>query len=188
MQKLAVFYCIEEKYRVNIRTAKTDDVWAIARVHVESWRTTYKGVLPSDFLTALSYEQRAELWRRVLTKESRGRFVHVAEDEQEQIIGFASGGPERTGQTPYTSELDAIYLLAPYQGQGIGRHLAAGLVNGLIQEGMTSLLVWVLAANPARRFYERLGGQLIDEKPTIIGQTSLIEVAYGWQDARTLIK
>lgn len=185
---LVAVYCVTEEHPVNIRTANAHDAAAIAKVHVESWRTTYKGIVPDDFLASLSYEQREQLWRQIFTDPSRSNLVYVAEDERGSIVGFISGGPERTGETLYTSELDAIYLLAPYQGQGIGRRLAVTLVNRLIQEGMTSLLVWVLAANPARKFYERLGGQLVYEKPTAIGGTSLIEVAYGWQDACTLIE
>jgi hypothetical protein len=53
---------------------------------------------------------------------------------------------------------------------------------------MTSLLVWVLATNPARKFYERLGGQLVYETPTTIAGASLIEVGYGWMDSRILIE
>jgi GNAT superfamily N-acetyltransferase len=115
---------------VYIRTANVHDAAAIAKVHVESWRTTYKGIIPG--------------------------------------------------------ELYAIYLLAPYQGQGIGRRLAITIVNRLMEEGMTALLIWVLAANPSRKFYERLGGRPVHEKPITIGGVSLTEIAYGWRDAHTL--
>ena len=176
------------QYTVKIRTAKLTDAAGIARVHVESWRTTYKGIIPDDFLAKLSYEQREHLWNQVLTDPSRSRFVYLAEDELGQIVGFISGGPESSGDIPYTGEIDAVYLLAPHQGRGIGRRLVVSLASRLIQESMTALLVWVLAANPARKFYERLGGQLIYEKETSIGGASLIEVAYGWRDAYTLIE
>ena len=62
------------------------------------------------------------------------------------------------------------------------------LVNHLIREGMTGLLLWVLAENPSRQFYEQLGGRPTYEKSVTIGGVSLIEVAYGWRDARTLIE
>jgi hypothetical protein len=52
---------------------------------------------------------------------------------------------------------------------------------------MTALLLWVLAENPARRFYERLGGQPVSTKTVTIGGVPLTEVAYGWLDARTII-
>jgi len=157
-----------------------------ATVHVESWRTIYKGIVPDDFLARLSYEQREQFWRQVLTEPGSVGFVYVADDRHGQVVGFVSGGPERSGDTLYTGEIYAIYLLAPYQGQGIGRQLASTLVTRLIQEGMTALLLWVLAANPARKFYERLGGQPVYEKTVTIGGVPLIEVAYGWRDAHTI--
>ena len=176
------------QHTVKIRTANLSDIAGIARVHVESWRTTYKGTIPEDFLAKLSYEQREHLWDQVLTDPNRSRFVYVAEDEPGKIVGFISGGPEPSGDILYTGEIDAIYLLASHQGQGIGRRLVVSLASRLIEENMTALLVWVLATNPARKFYERLGGQLIYEKQTSIGGASLIEVAYGWQNAHTLIE
>ena len=171
-----------------IRTATVDDAAAIATVHVESWRTTYKGIVPADFLARLSYEQREQFWRQVLTEPGGAGFVYVADDGHGQVVGFVSGGPERSGDTLYTGELYAIYLLAPYQGQGIGRQLASTLVTRLIQEGMTALLLWVLAANPARKFYERLGGQPVYEKMVTIGGVPLLEVAYGWRDASIITR
>jgi len=43
----------------------------------------------------------------------------------------------------------------------------------------------VLAANaPARRFYERLGGQYMMTKQTVIG-IPLEEAAYGWSDIQS---
>jgi hypothetical protein len=52
---------------------------------------------------------------------------------------------------------------------------------------MTSLLVWVLADNPARKFYEALGGQYVYDKQVSIGNARLIEVAYGWRNAHLLV-
>jgi FR47-like protein len=62
------------------------------------------------------------------------------------------------------------------------------LVRRLMQAGHMSLLVWVLAENRSRRFYEALGGQQVYEKPVTTGGVQLIEVAYGWLDARTIIE
>jgi len=41
-------------------------------------------------------------------------------------------------------------------------------------------MLWVLKSNPARKFYERMGGELIGEKQIEIGGVRLIEIAYGW--------
>lgn len=170
-----------------IRMATVADVAAIARVHVESWRTTYKGIVPADFLASLTYAQREPLWREVLSKPAGASLVYVAEDARGDIVGFASGGRERSRDPVYSGELYAIYLLERWQRQGLGRQLTVTLVGQLVQAGLTSLLVWVLAENRSRRFYEALGGQQVRQQPVTIGGAELTEVAYGWLDARTII-
>jgi GNAT superfamily N-acetyltransferase len=173
---------------MHIRTATVQDAAAIANVHVESWRTTYKGIVPDDFLAHLSPIAREQFWHRILTAPSSRTVVYVVEEKNGKVIGFASGGPERSGDPVYTGELYEIYLLAQYQGQNRGRQLLSTLAHRLRQDGMATLLLWVLAENPARKFYERLGGRPVYEKTVIIGGAPLIEIAFGWQDVEMLIE
>lgn len=167
---------------MRIRPATTADAQAIAEVHVASWRTTYAGLLPDEVLANLSVERRANYWHGELTHLNNPHFIYVAESDDGQIVGFASGGPERDGRLPYTGELYAIYLLAEHQGKGIGRALAHAVAEHLRLQGMTAMLVWVLKGNPAARFYQALGGQYVAEKPLTIGGDDRTEVAYGWTD------
>jgi hypothetical protein len=50
-----------------------------------------------------------------------------------------------------------------------------------------SLLIWVMADNPSRLFYEALGGQRVRERREMTGGVEVMDVAYGWLDARLLI-
>lgn len=162
-----------------VRTAYPDDAAAIARVHVASWRSTYRGLLPDDFLTSLSEPGYAERWRRTLSDGSS--LVYVAESAQ-GVIGFASGGRERAGEDGYSGELYAIYILEEAQGRGHGRRLVQAVAGGLRELGLTNMIVWVLRENaPARRFYERLGGVYVRQQPITIGSTLLQEVSYAWK-------
>jgi GNAT superfamily N-acetyltransferase len=172
---------------MQIREATMADVAAIARVHVDSWRTTYKGLLPDDYLANLTYERREALWRRILSKPPGQDMVYMAEEPASGIVGFVSGGPERSGDPVYTGEVYAIYLLERWQGQGIGRQLLVTLVRQLVQRGLTSLLIWVMADNPSRRFYEALGGRPVRKRLEMTGGVEVVDVAYGWLDARVLI-
>jgi GNAT superfamily N-acetyltransferase len=115
-----------------------------------------------------------------LTEHGSRTVVDIAVDESTQVVGFASGGAERSGYPIYTAELYAIYLLASDQGYGIGRHLGISVVNRLMQDGLTA----VLAENPSRRFYERLGGRPVYEKTVMTGGVPLLEIGYGWQDVQ----
>ena len=59
---------------MQIRRARPDDAAAIARVHVESWRSTYAGLLPERLLLKLSNAQHeARWWRHVLGRFRRSR-------------------------------------------------------------------------------------------------------------------
>ena len=171
-----------------IRLARLEDASALAHVHIESWRTTYKGIVPTDFLAALSYERRAEQWRTWLSFSDVRVFVYVAVDEQDHVVGFVHGGkPQQADESEYSGELYAIYLLQEHQGHGLGHMLVQRLVESMVQVGMYTMFLWVLKDNLARGFYEVLGGRLIREQPITIGGVALKEVAYGWHDIRNLL-
>jgi GNAT superfamily N-acetyltransferase len=168
-----------------IREAELDDVQAIAKIHVDTWHTTYKGIIPESYLAKLSYQQRENAWRNILeSTTNNSQFVCVAENAGE-IIGFVNGGQERSGDRIYKGELYAIYILEPYQRQGIGSQLTLFVMDKLSQMGFESMLVWVLADNPACQFYENIGGQKVYEKQIERGGVLLNEIAYGWQNITT---
>lgn len=173
----------------HIRHATLDDLPAIARVHVDSWRTTYRGLVADAYLDGiLSYERREAGWRTEFGgMAAAGRFVLVAERDG-AIVGFASGGPERSGNTAFPGELEAIYLLAEAQGGGIGRKLVAAVARELALRGWNAMLLWVLEGNSsARAFYERLGGWPLLRQPVTIGGDAFDEIAYGWDDTAPLL-
>jgi ribosomal protein S18 acetylase RimI-like enzyme len=172
-----------------VRPAVLDDAAAIARVHVASWRTTYRGLLPDDFLSSLSEESYTDRWRRVIgdglsrvfvvEEERRGRPRRSSHDE---IVGFASCGRERAGETGFAGELYAIYILDRAQRQGHGRELVRAAAGALREMKLPDMIVWVLRDNPAaRHFYERLGGAYVRAQPITIGTATLLEVSYGWR-------
>ncbi|WP_269669522.1 hypothetical protein [Paenibacillus sp. GSMTC-2017] len=43
---------------MNIRPAIVEDMEGIAKVHLESWRTTYAGIISDQFLASLTLEGR----------------------------------------------------------------------------------------------------------------------------------
>lgn len=170
-----------------IREARVEDAPGIAHVHVESWRTTYRAIVPADYLAGLSVEERQAMWADTLHSPGSGTCRFVAEDASGTLVGFATGGPTRDADTPYDSELYAIYLLESAQGHGIGRMLAGAVAERLAQAGSRSMLVWALADNPACGFYEAMGGQKVLEREVEIGGARLPEVGYGWTDINVLL-
>ena len=62
-----------------IRSATPDDAERLASVHVEAWKSTYRGQVPDAYLDALSVQDRVDVWRKLLadtaasTADSRAR-------------------------------------------------------------------------------------------------------------------
>jgi ribosomal protein S18 acetylase RimI-like enzyme len=170
----------------HIREATLKDGDALARVQLESWRSAYADLLPADYLAHFTHEEQAQDWRDMLRGEMRD-LLYVAEVDTGEVVGYALARPAASWQGPYTSELVSLHVLLPYKRQGIGRALIASIATALRQQNHDTLMLWVLKENPARAFYERLGGQLLGEQEKEIWHNTItVEVAYGWDDIARL--
>lgn len=174
---------------MRIRAATADDAAQLARVHVDTWRAAYRGLLPDRLLAALSYEAREQRWRAGLAQAEPQLFTLIAEDDAGMVVGFTSGGPERDGTPGYDGEIYAVYVLPDHQRRGLGRQLLAAAALSLADRGFRAAMLWVLEDNSqARAFYEALGGQVAGRKSAVIGETPATEVAYGWPDVKILVR
>ncbi|MDA8200340.1 MAG: GNAT family N-acetyltransferase [Thermaerobacter sp.] len=173
---------MEDTASVVVRPAVLTDAAGIARAHVESWRTTYRGIVPDGFLDGMDPERQQARWQRLL--DHRDTTVWVAE-RSGVIVGHASGGPQRGGAFPgWPGEVYSIYLTRAAQGFGTGARLWRHTTESLRHAGLMPFVVWVLTQNPTVRFYEHMGGQRLAERPVAIGGVDLPEAAYGFIDAR----
>jgi len=172
-----------------IRPAVVADARGVAEVRIQTWRSAYRGIVPDAHLDAMVVDEKAVDKTRSWLEQpgDRKAFVALADGG---IVGFAVGGPQRNRGNvalPFTGELYAIYILAEHQGAGHGRVLVRAIADHLHAHGMDSLSVWVLEHGPARKFYERLGGRLLEQTADIeLAGTRLIEVGYGWPDTTAL--
>ena len=160
-----------------IRHAPPTDATAIAKVHIDSWRSTYTGIVDDGYLKSLDPVTKAAWWAKAI---AQGAVVHVAVVDG-QIVGFANGGKNRE-ERKYEGELYALYLLKEYQGKGIGTLLFDAVVSELKSKGITSMIVWVLRDNPSKEFYIRQGGLYLRDMEIEIGGQTLIEESYSWDN------
>ncbi len=169
-----------------IRPAFEDDAAAIAQLRIDSWRATYRGMIPDAYLDAMSVVASTELWRRILAAAPNRTSTFVAEDAM-GLVGFASGmmlDPPKLGMD---AELSAIYVRPGQQRAGVGRALVGAIVAAQRAHGATGMVVWVIAANRgARAFYEALGAELAVEQPFQWDGMDLIEDGYVWRDLAAL--
>lgn len=169
---------------ITIRKAELRDTKEMAKVHVESWRTTYANIVPDEYLKNLTYESREQIWINSIPNGG----VYIAENDEGKIIGFASGGKERSGKySGFDGEIYAIYILKESQGLGIGKALVKAIIDEIKGMGLISMLVLVLKDNNSHLFYEALGGEEIDTIEVQIAGKKLSELVYGWEDIRNIL-
>lgn len=172
---------------IEIRTALLTDARDIAEVHVQSWRETYRGIIPADYLASLSVSEREKNWQNILQANNLATGTFVAVREDGSMAGFGCCGKQRSAERPATGEYYAIYVLKTAQRGGVGRSLMAAMSAHLRTQNLHSALVWVVRENAAaRRFYEALGGAYVTEKEDKSFGFSLWETAYEWQTLPTM--
>ncbi|MBP3040631.1 GNAT family N-acetyltransferase [Bacillaceae bacterium Marseille-Q3522] len=171
---------------MNIREAIIADAGGIAAVHVNSWRTTYKGIVPEEYLINLQVESRKQSWETALTHLNFDEKIFVCENPKGKIIGFVNGGTNRNAGLEFDCEIYAIYLLQEYQRQGIGKKLCNEMIGWFKQRNFRSMMLWVLEDNQAKHFYQKIGGTAIEKKTITIGNKELIELAMGWDDITSI--
>jgi len=152
-----------------VREATVDDADAIARVHVDSWRGAYRGLVPDSVLDGLSVERRAEGWREWLAPDRAtrrnidglGRIIAAARtwvaEREDRIVGFVNAGPSRESDVANCGEVYAIYVLPEAWDNGVGAALMNAAVSWL-RTRYAGAMLWVLAGNDrGRAFYEKGG-------------------------------
>jgi ribosomal protein S18 acetylase RimI-like enzyme len=142
---------------MEIRPALISDAAALARVHVDSWRAAYGGLVPDSSLRRFTYEWREERFREAIAAHAEETYV-VQQDEQ--VVGFLTLGAARDADmdVSLTGEIWGIYISPKYWRKGIGRKVAQEAETVLKSRGYKTIVLWVLEDNrQARQFYAALG-------------------------------
>ncbi|SEP91079.1 L-amino acid N-acyltransferase YncA [Lentzea albida] len=158
---------------MTVRPAVLSDAPAVASVHVQTWQSAYRGLVPDSELDALSLEQRTAMWQRAIPRG--GVWVAVVDGE---VVGFVAVGPSDEPDAAF--KLYPIYVLPSAWNTGLGYELA-----GAALDGRRDVVLWVFENNPrARRFYERFGFRTDGTVRTeTIGGAELKEVRYRFNGA-----
>ncbi|HQT64671.1 MAG: hypothetical protein B7Z75_05135 [Acidocella sp. 20-57-95] len=165
-----------------LRSATADDALAIGEVHVSAWRSAYAGLLPDQYLARLSAARQAAYYERAILN---GAGVHVI-TQQGDVVGFSTA--RRTRNNPLgDGEIETLYVLDDYQGNGFGRALLGASALYLAELGCASAFVWVLRENPASFFYAHLGGKRIADSISRVGGNQTPQTAFCWNPIETLL-
>lgn len=146
-----------------LRAARADDAARIAAIHCASWRDTYAKVLSPEFLAGPIEHDRSALWHAQLSAPDEARLVLVAESAATGTAAFLSA--YRDAEAPWGSLIENLHVSPPLRGLGLGEQLLRAAAQALsVQARAAGLYLWVFEANQAGlRFYQRLGGQVVEQ-------------------------
>ena len=165
---------------ITLRSATPDDAPAIARIHVETWRHAYRGIIPDAHLAALSIEKRSAGWAQNIQKAPDATLIA---ERDGTVAGWISFGSCRDEGETAQAELYAIYIDPRHQRAGIGRTLTRAAERRLAERlpQAARITLWVLERNhAARAFYASLGYQPDGvSKIELIGGAPFVELRYA---------
>ena len=164
---------------MDIRPARVEDAPALARVHVDSWRAAYHGLVPDSSLEGFTYEWREGCFREALATGAEETYVIGRDGEIVALLTIgAARDPDLDARR--TGEIWGIYISPDHWRRGIGSRLAEEAERILRSRGYEDAVLWVLEANQqARRFYEAMGFSPDGQSKDIDWGTVLKAVRYA---------
>jgi GNAT superfamily N-acetyltransferase len=163
-----------------IRPAFANDASAIAQIHYAGWQIAYAHVVSTEHMAAKLPERRIAFWQARIADPND--LVLIAEDEAGRAQGFVHAGDVvehdvRKGTLAgFDCEIYSLHCRKDVQGKGLGSLLMAETARVFRQRGRKALTVWAYRDNAYRRFYEKIGGNMIAEG----FDDDIPDVAYGW--------
>jgi ribosomal protein S18 acetylase RimI-like enzyme len=165
---------------IRVRRAEEGDRAAIAAIHAESWRDTYRGLLPDSLLDGQLDAIMAARWAEQPIRPADA--VLVAERDG-ALLGF---GATWDADTAY---IDNLHVRSDARSLGLGRRLLGETARHFLALGCSRAHLHVVAANArARAFYLALGGRpggLVDKNlyGTIVPNEHIV-----WDDLTLLLE
>ncbi len=137
---------------IGVRPAQLADVSAMARVHIDAWAETYRGLIADHILDDPNFiTAREQQWTTALTDPRFSTHRVAVAERAGAIIGIAMSGPTSGESEPL--HLYVLYLLTQWHGSGAGTDLLEAVIAP--GEGAT---LWVADPNPrAQAFYRKHG-------------------------------
>ncbi len=172
---------------MRMRMATDADVAVLARIHTASWRAAYRGILDPDFLSGPIEEERLEAWTGRLGPHQPHVTALIAEDV-DGPVGFVcavGADDERWGTL-----IDNLHVLPTAKGRGLGTDLLGAAADWSLQGYPDSgITLWCFEQNePARRFYERRGGVIVERsRHSVPGGGDRPVLRYHWPDPASAI-
>ena len=159
---------------IKIKNIRKEDIETVAKIKIDGWKNSYKGIVDGSFLDFLDTKKETE---KLINNYNENGFI-VATDNNE-IVGFCRYSEVLDESDSIDCEIRALYVKTQLKRKGIGRELVKYAIKEFKRLGKNKMIIWCLEENyPSRAFYEKMGGKFFDKKTTKFGDKDYWLVAY----------
>jgi ribosomal protein S18 acetylase RimI-like enzyme len=158
---------------ITIRKAKIEDAKDIARIHIDTWKKAYNGIIDETILNKLDPIKREKFFSKVLSDANHEFYVAVYDDV---VAGFTAFGLSRDDDKGLDcTEIKAIYVDPHFWNKKIGKGLLMYAIEKLSLS--TEISLWVLKENErAISFYHSFEFQPDGTEKTLESLGNIVEV------------
>jgi ribosomal protein S18 acetylase RimI-like enzyme len=147
-----------------IRPIKESDIQAVAKVHVESWKVGYRGILSDRLLEQLQPERFEKVWVEILKQKNR---MNLLVEENKRTIGFTGFEIAPKDKQTLEGEIIGLYVDPFAWRRGAGACLTEQALVQMKKNGFETAFLWTMIRNTiAKSFYEKMGFKISQEKRT----------------------
>jgi len=171
--------------QISLIAASSHDVDSIARLHAQSWRNAYRGMLADEYLDRYAVADRLEFWTARFATIPADRRLVLQAIVDGKLLGFVCVLLDADVQ--WGARLDNLHVSPESKGTGIGYALfqAAREWIASVSPG-TAMYLWCVERNlTGRRFYDRQGGKVVETATRPVAQELAVpELRYWWPPLR----
>lgn len=160
-----------------IRNIKKQDIPKVVDIQINGWKTAYRGIIEDKYLDTMNKEEKIE-------KRQRDYILNgfIVAELNNDVVGFCRYIDNNSFSTEVKEadcELLALYVKSNLKYNGIGTKLFQYVKNEFIKKGKNKMILWCLKNNePSKKFYTKMGGKIISERPIEIGNKLYQEVCF----------
>lgn len=168
-----------------IRNMNKEDIPRVVDIQIDGWKTAYKDIVDDEYLNMLNKDERIKK-----IEKSYLKYDFIVAECQGDIVGFANyiDNNDFTSEIQVADcELSAIYVEPDLKYNGIGTKLFEHVRKELMRKNKSKMVLWCLKDNePSKKFYEKMGGEIIGERLIKIGKREHMEVCFSYNITQPL--
>ncbi len=162
-----------------IRNIEEKDIPDVVDIQINGWKIAYKGIIDDNFLNSMNRNERIE--KRKKDYKENGFIVAELDNEVVGFCRYVDSNKFTQDMLDVDCELLALYVRPDLKYNGIGTKLFQFVIDELKSKRKTKMILWCLKDNePSKKFYKKMGGEIIKERAFEIGEQNYYEVGFEY--------